>query len=190
MIKKLSALLLSIAIVLGLTACGSDNAAESTPIPEISPITASPANSPLAEASASPDPTATPQASTAASSTPVTTATPVASAPAATATPLATPKATATAAPTPSPKPTETPIPTDTNNGEAAAALFKQSCTSCHGVDLGGDYGPNLQKVGGKLTKAQITNQITNGGDEMPPFKNELKAEEIQTLAAWLAAKK
>jgi cytochrome c551 len=57
-------------------------------------------------------------------------------------------------------------------------------------VDLQGDYGPNLQKVGGRLTKAQIITQITNGGDVMPSFKKSLKAEEIQALAAWLSAKK
>ncbi|CAK4814652.1 unnamed protein product [Aphanomyces euteiches] len=139
-----------------------------------------------------------PQANTEASATPIATAPPEASTPAAAATPSSTPKATATAtakpastaAPTQSPKPTATPKAPEAVNGEAAEALFKQSCTSCHGVDLAGDYGPNLQKIGGKLTKAQITNQITNGGDEMPPFKKALKAEEIQTLAAWLAAKK
>jgi mono/diheme cytochrome c family protein len=184
MIKPLSALLLTLSIVLVLSACGSDKTAESS--------ANNPTNSPLVEASASPVPTATPQATTEASATPVTTTTPETSTP--TATPLATatakPTSTATPIPTPSPKPTETPKPPDTNNGEAAAALFKQSCTSCHGVDLEGDFGPNLQKIGSTLTKAQIAAQITNGGDAMPSFKKSLKAEEIQTLATWLAAKK
>jgi mono/diheme cytochrome c family protein len=100
---------------------------------------------------------------------------------------------TATVKPTPTPSPTPKPAVTqkvlDTNS-EAAQALFKQSCTSCHGVDLGGDFGPNLQKVGGKLTKEQITTQITEGGTEMPSFSKSLKKEEIAALAAWLSAKK
>jgi cytochrome c551 len=79
---------------------------------------------------------------------------------------------------------------TATPDSAVAEALFKQSCTSCHGVDLGGDFGPNLQKIGGQLTKNQIINQIMNGGDNMPGFKDRLKANEIQALATWLAAKK
>jgi cytochrome c551 len=47
-----------------------------------------------------------------------------------------------------------------------------------------------LQKVGGRLTKEQITKQIHDGGGDMPPFGTQLKDEEIQSLAAWLSAKK
>ncbi|QGQ98602.1 hypothetical protein EHS13_28830 [Paenibacillus psychroresistens] len=196
MLRRLSALLLSISIVVALTACGSDKPAESSTAPAISPIAASPTNSPLAEASGSPEATASPQATLETSATPVPTTTPEASAPAATPTvtpkaaATATPKATATAKPTSTAAPTPSPKPPVAVNSGAAEALFKQSCTSCHGVDLAGDFGPNLQKIGGKLTKAQITTQITNGGDAMPSFNKSLKAEEIQILAAWLAAKK
>jgi mono/diheme cytochrome c family protein len=182
MITKLSALLLTLSIALALTACGSDNAAESS---------ASPTNSPQVETTAPPQPTETPQASVEASLTPDPTATPEISTPSETpiATPIATAKPTSAAKPTPTPKPTETPKASDTN-GEAAQALFKQSCTSCHGVDLEGDFGPNLQKVGGMLTKEQITAQITNGGEDMPSFSKRLNTEEIAALAAWLSAKK
>ena len=31
--------------------------------------------------------------------------------------------------------------------------IVKQSCTSCHGDQLQGAVGPNLQKIGGKLSK-------------------------------------
>jgi mono/diheme cytochrome c family protein len=165
MITKLSALLLTLSITLVLTACGSDNAVESSANPQISPITESPT-----PVSTQAKETSTPKA-----------------APTATVKPIPTPTPIPTTKPTT--KPTETPKALDTNS-EAAQALFKQSCTSCHGVDLGGDFGPNLQKVGGKLTKEQITTQITDGGTEMPPFSKSLKKEEIAALAAWLSAKK
>ncbi|KRF42927.1 c-type cytochrome [Paenibacillus sp. Soil787] len=71
-----------------------------------------------------------------------------------------------------------------------AATIFKQNCIACHGVELEGRMiGPNLQKVGARLSKEKIINQITNG-NTMPPFKDKLNKQEIETLANWLAAKK
>jgi mono/diheme cytochrome c family protein len=183
MITKFNALLLTLSIALVLTACGSDNAAGSSANPEISPIKESPTKSPKLEATASREATAVPQASMEASPTPVPIKTKE------TSTPKATPAASTKPTSTPTPKPTETPKAPDTNS-EAAQALFKQSCTSCHGVDLAGDFGPNLQKVGGRLTKEQITTQITNGGESMPSFEKKLNTDEIQALAYWLASKK
>jgi mono/diheme cytochrome c family protein len=72
----------------------------------------------------------------------------------------------------------------------AAEAVYKQSCISCHGVNLEGGVGPNLSKVGSKLTEAQIAKQIANGGGIMPAFKGNLKDDQIANLAKWLAAKK
>jgi cytochrome c551 len=71
-----------------------------------------------------------------------------------------------------------------------AQAIYKQNCVSCHGVDLSGGVGPNLQHVGARLSEAQITDRIRNGGGGMPPFNGTLKDPEIAALAAWLAAKK
>jgi mono/diheme cytochrome c family protein len=71
-----------------------------------------------------------------------------------------------------------------------ASAVYKQNCVSCHGVDLGGAVGPNLQKVGSRLSIDQIGSVIANGRNAMPAFKDRLKVEEIDALAVWLAAKK
>ena len=79
-------------------------------------------------------------------------------------------------------------------NSETAKAetLYKSNCMSCHGANLEGRVGPatNLQKIGGTLTKEQITLQIANGGGGMPMFKAKLKPEEIAALADWLSEKK
>jgi cytochrome c551 len=102
-------------------------------------------------------------------------------------------------APAPSPAPSPAPAAGGATNNAAgsqtaagvdAQALYKQNCMACHGADLTGGAGPNLTKVGGKLTADQITHQITNGGGGMPPFQGKLKSEEITALAQWLAAKK
>ncbi|SDO21588.1 Cytochrome C oxidase, cbb3-type, subunit III [Paenibacillus sp. yr247] len=78
---------------------------------------------------------------------------------------------------------------TPTTAALEAATIFKQNCIACHGAELEGRMiGPNLQKVGARLSKEKIINQITNG-NTMPPFKDKLNKEEIETLASWLAAK-
>lgn len=181
-------LLLTLFITLLLTACGKSETAviESSPPASLSiestsaPTDAESTQAPLSESSPTPQTTVEPSqapAATAEITTPKPTAAP---------TPEATAKATPKATVKPTPKPTATPQV----NGEAAEALYKMSCTSCHGVNLEGDFGPNLQNIGGSLTKNQIVKQITDGGDAMPAFKESMSEDEIQTLSAWLAAKK
>ncbi|EFM11993.1 cytochrome c class I [Paenibacillus curdlanolyticus YK9] len=69
--------------------------------------------------------------------------------------------------------------------------LYNTSCISCHASDLSGKVGPesDLRSVGKRMSKDQIANQITNGGDIMPSFKNKLSAAEIAALSEWLAAR-
>ncbi|TDF97235.1 c-type cytochrome [Paenibacillus piri] len=75
---------------------------------------------------------------------------------------------------------------------EQVQSLYKNNCLSCHGSGLEGKVGPktNLQKVGGQMTREQITKQVTGGGNGMPGFGGKLKPEEIDALAGWLAEKK
>lgn len=78
-------------------------------------------------------------------------------------------------------------------SGETASAgdsgkLFQQSCAACHGQDLSGGAGPNLQKVGGKYSKEDIENIIKNGQGGMPG--GVLEGEDASKVAEWLAAKK
>ncbi|MFD0589003.1 c-type cytochrome [Paenibacillus sp. GCM10027627] len=77
-----------------------------------------------------------------------------------------------------------------TVDAAAAEAIYKKSCVGCHAVDLAGGVGPNLQKVGGKLSAEQIKSKISGGGGGMPPYKDQLTAAEIDTLSNWLASMK
>ncbi|QAY68095.1 c-type cytochrome [Paenibacillus protaetiae] len=72
------------------------------------------------------------------------------------------------------------------------AAVYKANCVSCHGSDLQGRVGPdtNLQKVGARMTEAELVEQITDGGSRMPSQKGRVTEQEIAALAAWLAQKK
>lgn len=74
---------------------------------------------------------------------------------------------------------------TAAGNGEQ---LFKQSCSSCHGGNLEGNIGPNLQKVGAKYSEKQIEGIIHNGRGAMP--NGVLQGSEAKSVAEWLATKK
>jgi cytochrome c551 len=71
-----------------------------------------------------------------------------------------------------------------------APTIYKNFCISCHGNNLQGGQGPNIQKVGERLDEAEITKRIQKGGDGMPPFQVALKDEELKALAVWLAGLK
>ncbi|TBL71249.1 c-type cytochrome [Paenibacillus thalictri] len=73
---------------------------------------------------------------------------------------------------------------------ERAQEIYKTSCLSCHGNNLEGRVGPktNLQQIGGRMNKDQITKQITNGGGGMPAFGAKLKPEDITVMTEWLSS--
>jgi mono/diheme cytochrome c family protein len=77
---------------------------------------------------------------------------------------------------------------------KAGAALFSdKGCTYCHGpVGQGAKKGPSLTDVwkDKTWTNEKITNQILNGGQKMPPFRDSVTDEEVTDLIAWLRAKK
>lgn len=77
---------------------------------------------------------------------------------------------------------------TETASGGDAEKLFNQKCSSCHGADLAGGVGPNLQKVGTKLSKDKIEKIILEGQNSMP--KGQLQGDDASTVAEWLASKK
>jgi len=72
------------------------------------------------------------------------------------------------------------------------AHLFEsKACLNCHLVqDHGGRRGPNLTYVADKLTKADMTIRIVNGGVNMPAYGATLKPEEINDLLAFLESRK
>ncbi|ARP44104.1 cytochrome c551 [Geobacillus thermodenitrificans] len=79
------------------------------------------------------------------------------------------------------------------NNGggdttAAAEQVYQQSCASCHGQDLSGGVGPNLQKVGSKYSADEIKEVITKGRGSMPG--GIIQGEDADKVAEWLAAKK
>jgi mono/diheme cytochrome c family protein len=74
------------------------------------------------------------------------------------------------------------------NQREHGAELFVASgCRHCHTIrNVGGHKGPDLSGVGRALSKDKIRAQILNGGDQMPPFTDDLETAEVNDLVAYL----
>jgi len=74
--------------------------------------------------------------------------------------------------------------------GETA---FKSNCVICHAADGSGTptgkalKAPDLRSDAvQKLTDAQIEEQILNGKNNMPPFKNTLNKDQVKALVAYV----
>lgn len=74
------------------------------------------------------------------------------------------------------------------SSGAEPDKVFQQSCSSCHGNDLQGQIGPNLQKVGAKYSEAEIEKIIANGRGAMPA--GVIKGDDAKKVAQWLSEKK
>ncbi|WP_164216649.1 cytochrome c551 [Virgibacillus sp. YIM 98842] len=67
----------------------------------------------------------------------------------------------------------------------AAEEAYEQSCASCHGADLSGGAGPDLQNVGSNYSAEEIADIIENGKGSMPA--GLATGEDKDNIAAWLA---
>lgn len=78
-------------------------------------------------------------------------------------------------------------------DAKAGALLFRdKGCAHCHGEGgIGTKKAPSLVNI--RDDKAwppdKISDQILDGGDKMPPFRDSLSDEEIARLVAYLRAK-
>jgi cytochrome c551 len=89
-------------------------------------------------------------------------------------------------------KSTDTGTKTTTDNTASAgdaSKIFSQHCASCHGDNLQGQVGPNLQKVGSKYSKDQILGILKNGKQGGMPA-GLVSGSDADAIATWLAAKK
>ena len=74
----------------------------------------------------------------------------------------------------------------DAANGEEVFATA--GCGGCHTFDAAGStgsVGPNLDDLAPSFDA--VVTQVTNGGGAMPSFKDELTAQEIRDVAAFVS---
>lgn len=76
---------------------------------------------------------------------------------------------------------------------KAGAVLFRdKGCTYCHGQGgVGTKKAPSLTGLwkDKTWTPDKITNQILDGGQKMPPFRESVTDEDVVNLIAYLRAK-
>lgn len=77
----------------------------------------------------------------------------------------------------------------NTASGGDAEKIFSQKCSSCHGGNLEGGVGPNLQKVGAKYSKDDILGIIKNGKSGGMPA-GLISGDDADKVATWLSGKK
>lgn len=76
------------------------------------------------------------------------------------------------------------------NNGgdnEEAEQLYEQSCASCHGDDLEGESGPELDSIGADMSKDDIREQIDEGSDDGEMPAGLLEGDDADEVAEWLS---
>jgi mono/diheme cytochrome c family protein len=71
------------------------------------------------------------------------------------------------------------------------SALFKEYCAKCHGEDGTANTPKGRQLMAqdftdpewqAEETDAKLIKQVTNGGEDMPPFGKKLSKEQIESL--------
>lgn len=70
----------------------------------------------------------------------------------------------------------------------AAEDAYKSSCASCHGQDLEGGVGPELDAIGSSMSADEIEDIIINGAGSMPA--GLLSGDDATAVAQWLAEMK
>ena len=101
-------------------------------------------------------------------------------------TPTPTPTPDGDVTPTPSPTPTERPTGPLTPEEIGSQLFIDNACAVCHAEDLSGGIGPPLAgRTPEDLTDDRIRSQIGTGGNGMPFFEN-LTAEQIEQLMAFI----
>jgi cytochrome c oxidase cbb3-type subunit III len=70
----------------------------------------------------------------------------------------------------------------------AGKKLFETNCSTCHGLDAGGNMGPNIQGLPMRLGAERVANFIKNGVPVagMPAFGSQLDATQVQQIIEYL----
>jgi ubiquinol-cytochrome c reductase cytochrome b subunit len=75
---------------------------------------------------------------------------------------------------------------------QGAIVFQNKQCRNCHALEgIGGHRGPDLTRVGSRLTRDQLIDQVSNGtpgGGNMPAYGKQIKPAEMTALAEFLVS--
>jgi ubiquinol-cytochrome c reductase cytochrome b subunit len=75
---------------------------------------------------------------------------------------------------------------------QGAVMFQNKNCRNCHALEgLGGTRGPDLTRVGTRLTPDQLINQISNGtpgGGNMPAYGQQITPAQMTVLVDFLSS--
>jgi ubiquinol-cytochrome c reductase cytochrome b subunit len=75
---------------------------------------------------------------------------------------------------------------------QQGVVVYQQAgCISCHAIEgVGGQRGPNLTGVGGRLSRGQLISRIQAGGNNMPAYAGNLTPTQLSNLVDFLQSLK
>jgi ubiquinol-cytochrome c reductase cytochrome b subunit len=74
---------------------------------------------------------------------------------------------------------------------QGARTFEQRGCLNCHRIaGVGGERGPDLTRVGGRLSSDALTSRILNGGRNMPAYGTALSPEEVSGLVEFLSRRR
>src|SRR5688500_5476197 len=74
----------------------------------------------------------------------------------------------------------------DSGNPADGEQVFADNCASCHGGDGGGGTGPKLQGEDAYTDPETVVSQVREGGGGMPGFADQLSAQELADVSAFV----
>jgi ubiquinol-cytochrome c reductase cytochrome b subunit len=80
---------------------------------------------------------------------------------------------------------------TDPHVINGSKLFLSKGCEYCHSIGgEGGERGPDLSQVGGRLSSNQVTTRILTGATNMPAYGAILTPAELNDLVAFLESRK